>query len=651
MNKKTTGTRNSVLPGTIAEKQSVICSIEDWICNIALILLALVPALDYLLSITIHRGIPSSSELVPQLLLIAGLVSGMITTRKQEHLAIGLIHYIKHEKVLKVLKIISASLSSSIAILLSFASLAYIKTALSPPWMLWFGEEAQSAQMIAFLPAWAFALFLPLAFFVIALRFTRLIPLPEKIKPLSFIPVIFGVFCAVPVILKFIWGLNLPPAAFDISDWYIGIADFIKIPAIIFLVVMAFGGTPLFIVFAGVAMLLFEAEAWEIDTIITDVNFTLTKSDFIAIPLFTLTGFFLSESKAGERLVNAFKSFFGWFPGGVVIATVVLCAFFTTFTGASGVTILALGGILYTVLSENAQYSPGFSTGLITSSGSIGLLFPPSLPLILVGVTIQQSILELFAAGFIPGLILSCAMILFGIIVSIKTKVPLEKFNIRKALRSLKASFFEILLPIMLLYGYIGLGLSLVQISAIALVYIFFIEVFITREIPLKNVPRVFIKAIPIIGGILSIIALSKGLSDYVVYTQAPENFAHWLQTAVSSKIVFLLILNLALIFVGCFMDIFSAIVVVLPLIIPLGQVYDINPLHLGIIFLINLEAGFLTPPVGLNLFLASYRFKKPFVEICKYVFPFLLIQLAVVFLVTYVDDLSLFLPALLNSK
>ncbi|MDR3324918.1 MAG: TRAP transporter large permease subunit [Spirochaetaceae bacterium] len=633
-------------------KKSFVRAFEDCVCIGAVILLTVIPVLDFLLNLTLQKGFPSSTELVPHLLLIAGLLSAMIATRSKDHLSIGLIHYITNKKALRFLEILTNAFSSFVSVILAFASFAYIKTALAPPWMMWFDADPHSSRVVGLLPDWAYALFLPLAFFIIAVRFARCIPLEgtlKKIVPLA--PFVLGCVCSTPMIFKCVWGLDLPDFAWEASNQFIAAADFIKTPAVVFLIVLAFGGAPLFIVFAGVGMILFQAEAWEIDTIITDINFTLTKPDFISIPLFTLVGFFLSESQAGERLVKTFRSLFGWFPGGMIIVTVIICAFFTTFTGASGVTILALGGILFAVLSEKGKYPADFSTGLITSSGSIGLLFPPSLPIILVGITIQQNILHLFEAGVVPGLILTAAMIVFGVVVSIKTKIPVERFNVSGALVSLKGSFFEIMLPVILLYGYIGAGLSLVQISAIALVYIFIVEVFITREIKIKEVPQIFTKAIPIIGGILAIIALSKGISDYVVYTQAPENFARWLQGAVSSKIVFLLILNLALILVGCFMDIFSAIVVVLPLVIPLGAAYGIDPLHLGVIFLINLEAGFLTPPIGLNLFLASYRFKRPFVEICKCVLPFLIIQLVVVLMVTYIPDLSTFLPGVLNAE
>jgi tripartite ATP-independent transporter DctM subunit len=276
--------------------------------------------------------------------------------------------------------------------------------------------------------------------------------------------------------------------------------------------------------------------------------------------------------------------------------------------------------------------------------GSIGLLFPPSLPIILVGATTQTNIFHLFLGGIIPGLILVVAVIVFGIVASVRINIPVEPFDLRRALSALKKSFPEILLPVFLIAGYFTGVLSLVEIGAAGVLYVFIVEVLIHRDIKFSSLPGIFLKAIPIIGGVLSILALSKALSYYIVDTQAPANLAKWMQGAIQSKFVFLLLLNLCLLVVGCLMDIFSAILIVLPLIAPLSQAYGVDPVHLGIIFITNLEVGFLTPPVGLNLFLASYRFKKSFVDICRYVFPFLFIQLAVVLLVTYIPALSTWL-------
>jgi tripartite ATP-independent transporter DctM subunit len=328
----------------------------------------------------------------------------------------------------------------------------------------------------------------------------------------------------------------------------------------------------------------------------------------------------------------------------MIIAVVVICAFFTSFTGASGVTILALGGILFSILSEHTRYPEQFSIGLLTSSGSIGLLFPPSLPIILVGAPTMTNIMHLFLGGIIPGVILVVAVALFGIMASVKFKIPVEPFRFREALTGLRKSALEIILPFLLIAGFFSGTLSLIEIAAVALIYVFIVEVLIHRDIKLKDLGSLLLKAVPIIGGVLSIIALSMALSYYIVDTQAPDRLAAWMQATVDSKYVFLLLLNLALLVVGCLMDIFSAILIVLPLVTPLGQAYGIDPVHLGLIFITNLEVGFLTPPVGLNLFMASYRFKKPFTEICRYVFPFLLIQLAVLILVTYVPWFSTYL-------
>ena len=308
-------------------------------------------------------------------------------------------------------------------------------------------------------------------------------------------------------------------------------------------------------ILGALSILLIEAAGGEIDVTVNQIYTGLTGSNFIAIPLFTLAGFFLSESRAGERLVRTFQSLFSWFPGGMIAATVLICAFFTSFTGASGVTILALGGILYSVLSKadgGTGYSDRFSIGLLTSSGSVGLLFPPSLPLILVGTMTHTNILHLFTGGIVPGLLLSAAMIIFGVIISIRTKVPRQQFRAREAASSIKHSLGEILLPLLLIAGYFTGILSLVEIGAFAVCYVFVLEVLILKDIPFKKAIAVFAKAIPIIGGILTILGLSQALSYYIVDTQAPENFARWMESAIRSKFVFLLILNLALLVVGC---------------------------------------------------------------------------------------------------
>jgi len=467
---------------------------------------------------------------------------------------------------------------------------------------------------------------------------------------------LFGTIVSFPVIAKIIWGLHDKPEIVEyILSLYFEVLWYGKIPFILFFVLAAFAGTPLFIALGGLSLLLLQVSDLDsflvidgvMDTVANNIYEGLTNDKIIAIPLFAIVGFFLSESKAGHRLVNTFRSFFSWLPGGIIIASVVICAFFTSFTGASGVTILALGGILYVILSDHLKYPQKFSIGLLTSVGSIGLLFPPSLPLILVGTVLLVDIRHLFLGGIIPGIILVIAMIIFGFIVSLKVKVPVEKFDLKKALLNLRDSSLEILLPVLLIIAFFTTTTDLTKLGAAAVVYIFIVEVFIHRDIKLKDIKRIFDKVIPIIGGVLLILALANAFSSFIIFTQAPSNVASWMHEVISSKWVFLLLLNVALLLIGLFLDMFSAILVVLPLLIPLREIYGIDPVHLGIIFLVNLEVGYITPPVGLNLFLSSYRFQKPFIEICRYVMPFLLVRLVVVLLVTYLPWLSTWLVSL----
>ncbi|MDR0443913.1 MAG: TRAP transporter large permease subunit [Treponema sp.] len=592
--------------------------------------MALLPVTESIARILFKTGIPASTGFIPQLLLFSGLLAGMICTRNDGHLSITIVQY-TGESLRQKLKIVSSLVSVFVAVVIAWSSVSFIKIGLE-------------TKMIGFIPVRVFAAIIPVSFCIIAVRFAHAANLGgwKMIFPaLSFV---LGTAASFPLIAKIIWGFDMPDAVFDICDKFYLLAWYSKIPFVIFLIMAALGGTPLFVVMGGLALLLLQASGGEMDSVAADIYAALTNTNIIAIPLFTVAGFILSESRAGARLVNTFRCFFSWLPGGIIFASVIICAFFTSFTGASGVTILALGGILYAVLSEHFEYPQKFSIGLLTSVGSIGLLFPPSLPLILVGTISQTNIVHLFLGGIIPGVILVAAMIIFGIAASLKIKIPPEKFDGRKALYSLKGSSLEILLPVFLIAGYFTGFFSLVEIGAVAVLYIFIVEVFIYKDIKLSDIKNVFNKAIPIIGGVLSILALSKAVSYYIVDTQAPANIASWLQNAFSSKYIFLLLLNLALIVVGCLMDIFSAILIVLPLIVPMGQAYGIDPVHLGIIFLVNLEAGFITPPVGLNLFLASYRFQKPFVDICRHVFPFLLVRLVIVLLVTYLPWLTTFL-------
>jgi tripartite ATP-independent transporter DctM subunit len=320
----------------------------------------------------------------------------------------------------------------------------------------------------------------------------------------------------------------------------------------------------------------------------------------------------------------------------------MVSTFFTTFTGASGVTILALGALLSYVLIKSGNYSERFSTGLITASGSIGLLFPPSLAIIIYGSVAQINIYHLFLGGILPGLFMVVVMSLVGVIISLRRKETRPAFNLKEAFAEIKTSIWEILLPVLVIVTYFTGLTSLVETGALAVVYTLLIETVVHRELGLKDLRRVALKSLPIIGGVLIILAVARGLSYFIIDVQLPVRLTEWVHRYIDSRFVFLILINLALLITGCFMDIFSAIMVVAPLVIPLADSFGIHPVHMGIIFIANLELGFITPPVGINLFLSSYRFEKPLTKIYKYVLPFFLIQLVLVLFITYVPGLSL---------
>jgi len=616
--------------------------LENVICFTALSLLALLPFIELILH-QFKLTITGSISIMIHIFLVTGFFAAMITARSGEHISITAVQYVKNDNIKKVFILICTVVSVFLLSIFLWDSICYIKF--------------MPGKRIGFLRDQVYAAAMPIGFFVIALRFAlKLKKTSDKI--IAAAAFLFGCIAALPAIAKIIWGFDDPPEPFfSWINYLYDAASVINIPVIILLIIAGIAGMPIFAAIGGIALIMLQAAGQEPEKAVGQIFSALTDADLIAIPLFTLTGFFLSESKAGERLVSTFKIFFGGLPGGIIIATVIICAFFTSFTGASGVTILALGGILYTILNEN-KYSERFSIGLLTSSGGIGLLFPPSLPIILVAsstntilhfmnIPVENTIIHYFIGAILPGLILVFASIIAGLLLSSNVKIQAEKFNGKIALHSLKESLFEILLPIILVLGYFSGFFSLIEVSAVSVIYVLIVEVFIKKDILFKDVPKVFLKAVPIIGGILAILAMAKALSYAFIDSGVPEGFSFWMQSAVKSKYVFLLLLNLALLVLGCIMDIFSAILVFLPLIVPLGYAYGIDPVHLGIIFIVNLEAGFLTPPVGMNLFLASYRFDKPFMQICSYVSPFLLVRLAVVLLVTYLPWLTTWLVKL----
>jgi tripartite ATP-independent transporter DctM subunit len=361
-----------------------------------------------------------------------------------------------------------------------------------------------------------------------------------------------------------------------------------------------------------------------------------------AIPLFTLAGFVLAEGRAPERLLRVFRAWFGWIPGGTAVVCTVLCSFFTVLTGGSGVTILALGGLLFPALIKEG-YGERFSLGLLTASGSLGLLLPPALPLILYGVVAQLPIEDLFIGGILPGLLLTTFMAAWSMRQGLVAGVPRVRFRASEALAATWESKWELAMPAVVMGALFSGTATAIEASALTACYALVVQTAIHRDMVLtRDLPRVFVECVSAIGGVLVILGVAVGLTSYLVTAQVPAHLLDWTSSHIHSRTAFLLGLNLFLLAVGCLMDIFSATVVVAPLLLPLGAAYGVHPVHLGIIFIANLELGYLTPPVGLNLFLASYRFKRPMLEVCRASLPMLAILGIGVLVITYVPWLTL---------
>jgi len=437
------------------------------------------------------------------------------------------------------------------------------------------------------------------------------------------------------LMMAFMWTFIAFSDAFNENS----IILFIGCAAILF---SLYYGAPIFVGLGGIAGLLFWSEYIPVAAIPAEAYRIVVSPSLPTIPLFTLAGYILAESGASQRMFKVFRVLFGWIPGGTPIVIVFLCGFFTALTGGSGVTILALGGLLYPLLRKEG-YNELFSLGLITVAGSLGLLFPPSLPAILFGVTAGVSVKNIFIAGLIPGIILVLSVAGWSVFQGkgkIHVTKSLNKKNIGAALWAAK---WEMMIPFLVLLGIFGGYTTLVETAALMVFYTFAIEVFVYKDLKMSEFPRIVLDCATLIGGVLIILGVAMGLTSYMVDAQIPSLFLNWVQTTISSKFVFLLMLNVLLLLVGCLMDIFSAIIVIVPLIMPLGLHFGIDPVHLAvIIFIANLELGFVTPPVGINLFLSAYRFNKDMPTIYKATLPFFVVRFIVVLLITYVPVISL---------
>ncbi len=418
------------------------------------------------------------------------------------------------------------------------------------------------------------------------------------------------------------------------------------------LALIALAGAPLFAIISAIGLLAFNAAGIDTAALIAELYRLVDFPALIAIPLFTFAGYLLAESQGPRRLVQLGQALFGWMPGGFAVVAVFSTAVFTAFSGASGVTIIALGGLIFPALLKQG-YPEGFSLGLVTTSGSLGLLFPPSLPIILYSIVAGVSIDRLFVAGLVPGVLLVVVLSAYSIRMGIAAKVPRTPFRLREAARALKDAAWEAPLPLIVIGGIYGGFITATEAAALTAVYLLVVEVLIRREIRFlpdrrgtagsepANLPRVIRESMVLVGAILVMLGAAMGVTSYIIDQQIPMKLFAFVSHYVSSRLVFLIILNLFILVMNM-VEIFSAIIIVVPIIVPVALQYGVDPVHLGIIFLLNLEIGYMTPPMGLNLFLSSMRFGTPLSRVYRTILPFFGLLAAVLLLITYVPGLSL---------
>ncbi|MEJ8566590.1 TRAP transporter large permease [Elongatibacter sediminis] len=407
------------------------------------------------------------------------------------------------------------------------------------------------------------------------------------------------------------------------------------------LVLLALLGAPLFAIIAASAMWGFFSEGIDLQAVAIEFYGMAEMPILLAIPLFTFAGYVLSESGAPGRLVRLTRALMGWVPAGLSIVALAVCAFFTAFTGASGVTIIALGALLVPALQQ-AGYPEKFNLGLVTSAGSLGLLFAPSLPLILYGVIAELPVEDLFRAGILPGLLMLVMLSGYSVIRNRELRTPLSEFSWREVRGAVREAAWEIPLPLVVLGGIYSGYFAISEAAAVTALYVLIVDVLILREISWRRLPAIMRESMVLVGGVLVILGMSLASTNYMIDAGVPQKLLALVGGWVTGEVSFLLLLLAFLLVLGAILDIFSAIVLVVPLILPVAAQFGVDPIHLGIVFLATMQLGYLTPPVGLNLFIASYRFERSIIEIYLSTLPFFAFLLLAVLIITFWPWLSL---------
>jgi C4-dicarboxylate transporter DctM subunit len=583
---------------------------EDAVAATALAAMVVLPVLEIALRRTAGIGIPGAGPIVQHLVLWVGFLGGAIAAREGRLLALATGAFVPEGAPRRAASIFTAAVAAAAAIVLAAGAVELIRS-----------ERETGSILGAGIPTWVAQLVLPVGFVLIAARLVWRSSDRWSGRLLASVGIAVGLLLAGN------------PSVLNGAPAWPGVAVVILAGAL---------GAPIFAILGGAAALLFMSDGITPAAILIETYALSVSPTLPAIPLFTLAGFLLAEGQASGRLLRVFRSLFGWIPGGTAVVCAVLCSFFTAFTGGSGVTILALGGVLFPALLKDG-YRERFALGLLTASGSLGLLLPPSLPLILYGVVAQIPIEDLFIGGILPGLLLTAMMAAWGVREGLISGAGRQRFEVREAIAALWAAKWELALPFVVLVSMFSGIATAVEAAALTACYALFAQSVIHRDVSIRrDLLRVLAECVGLIGGVLVILGVAVGLTSWMVGAQVPLRLVEFTRGHIDSRFMFLLALNLFLLAVGCLMEIFPAIVVVVPLILPLGAAFGIHPVHLGIIFVANLELGYLTPLVGLNILLASYRFKRPVLEVARAALPMGGILAIGVLLITYVPWLTL---------
>jgi C4-dicarboxylate transporter, DctM subunit len=568
-----------------------------------------VPAVVTLARRFFDTQIPSAGPIVQHLTLWVGFLGAFLATGAGKHLSLSTAEAIP-PRFRRAASFVTRTAAASVSALLTVASYRVVAADSTSGRMLFVGVPI----------AWSEAI-MPVGFGLMAVRFafgtvTAPAGWTERIASLAIAGLALGLG----------W---LSPAGWLV--WLLG-----------GLLLLAFlAGAPVFTAMGGAAMLLFWKDGTPIASVPAETFQLASSATLPAIPLLTIAGYVLAEGGAATRLVRAYKGFFGWMPGGVAVMTTAVCAIFTTFTGGSGVTILALGGLLLPMLQAE-KYPEGFSLGLVTASGSLGLLFPPSLPVILYSVVAQVPMQHLYLGGLFPGLLMAAMVAGYGIYVGVKNHVPRQPFHGKEALSGLWNAKWDLGLPVVVIGGVVSGYATVVEAAALGCAYSLVVEMAVFRAIhPWNDLPRVLATASTLVGSVIILLGVAMGLSSWLVDAEIPTTLLDWTTTHIKSPWLFLLALNVGLLLLGSVLEIYAAIIVLAPLVAPIGAAYGIDPVHLGVVFLANLELGFLFPPMGLNLFLSSSRFQKPLPYLYARTAPFLVILAVGVLLITYFDVMT----------